>query len=102
MKIPERVIVGGHNISVELKEVIFDNDNSPAMGMAYLIQDRIEVATHYVGLPVSVDNKGMALIHEIIHHIDSVYGIKLKERQVEDLSQGVYQVLKDNSFEFDG
>ncbi|MCE5226660.1 MAG: hypothetical protein LLG05_12485 [Porphyromonadaceae bacterium] len=64
--------------------------------MAYLLQDRIEVALKWNGVQVSDDAQGEAFIHEAIHHIDSKYSIGLKEKQVEKLGSGMYAFLRDN------
>ena len=38
-----------------------------------------------------------AILHEILHCIDYVYNNEsLQEKQVEGMSQGIYQVFKDN------
>ena len=97
MKIPKLVKISGHNIVVEVKEHVVDGNQEACSGMAYLLQDRIEVAEKWNGVKVSEDAKGEAFIHEAIHHIDSKYSIGLKEKQVEKLGSGMYAFLRDNS-----
>jgi hypothetical protein len=97
VNIPELVRISGHDIAVEVKEYVLDGNQEACSGMAYLLQDRIEVAAKWNGVKVSEDSKGEAFIHEAIHHIDSKYSIGLKEKQVEKLGSGMYAFLRDNS-----
>ena len=53
--------------------------------------DRIEISTSH-----SLDTQKCALVHEILHGIDEMYKLGLKESQVEQLTKGLYQVIKDN------
>jgi len=41
----------------------------------------------------------LTLIHEIVHAIDFEYCIDMTESQVEQMANGLYQVLVDNEFE---
>lgn len=50
----------------------------------------------------SEEQKKATLVHEIIHALDEMYGIGLKEKQVEKLGNGVYMLIKDNSQMFEG
>lgn len=46
----------------------------------------------------SPDDKRVTLLHEILHGIDDVYGLKLEERQVDMLAKALYQLLRDNGW----
>lgn len=96
MNIPNTIRISGHDIQVEVKEYVLDGKQEACSGMAYLLQDRIEVALKWNGVQVSDDAKGETFIHEVIHHIDSKYYIGLKEKQVEKLGSGMYAFLRDN------
>jgi hypothetical protein len=96
MNIPDKIRISGHDILVEQKEYVLDGNQEACSGMAYLLQDRIEVALKWNGVQVSEDARGEAFIHEAIHHIDSKYYIGLKEKQVEKLGSGIYAFLRDN------
>ena len=39
-----------------------------------------------------------ALLHEILHLISCEQGLKLKEKVVERISQGLYHIFQDNNF----
>lgn len=96
MNIPNTIRISGHDIQVEMKEHVLDGNQEACSGMAYLLQDRIEVALKWNGVEVSEDARGETFIHEAIHHIDSKYYIGLKEKQVEKLGSGIYAFLRDN------
>jgi hypothetical protein len=96
MNIPERITISGHDIQIDRPEYVVDCNQEACSGMAYLIQDRIEIAQKWNGVPVSDDSQGETFFHEAIHHIDAKYSIGLKEKQVEKLGSGLYAMLKDN------
>jgi hypothetical protein len=96
MHIPTVIRISGHDIQVEMKDHVLDGNQEACSGMAYLLQDRIEVALKWNGVEVSEDARGETFIHEAIHHIDSKYSIGLKEKQVEKLGSGIYAFLRDN------
>ena len=49
------------------------------------------------GMPYNKEKLAEAILHELIHCIDDVYNNNsLSENQVESLSNGLYQTLKDN------
>jgi hypothetical protein len=96
MNIPDKIRISGHDILVEQKEYVLDGNQEACSGMAYLLQDRIEVALKWNGVQVSEDARGEAFIHEAIHHIDDKYYIGLKENQVKKLGSGIYAFLRDN------
>ena len=41
--------------------------------------------------------KEQVLLHELVHFVNAEERIKMKERDVEKLSTGLYQILKDNN-----
>jgi len=46
------------------------------------------------GLPP--EKERLVLIHELVHAIEDVLGLKLKEKQVEGLETGIYALIRDN------
>ena len=49
----------------------------------------------------SAYQKKATLIHEIVHGLDEMYGIDLKEKQVEKLGNAFYMLLKENPNTFE-
>jgi hypothetical protein len=100
MIIPDKIDICGHDVTIEKVENVFDTDGSPCIGMAYLMRDTIEIATMLTGTIVSEDNRSMAFLHEVFHHLSDKLDIKFTEKQVTVLSAGLYGVLKNNNLYF--
>ena len=88
MKIPDSFIIGPFTYFVnQLK-------NLDCLGQAFL--DRLEIQLK-IDLPK--ETKEETFLHEVIHTINHVYcSGRLKEREIRQLSIGMYQFLKDNNF----
>ena len=90
--------IGGHKV-----KVLWDSDSvriGDRMGSSWTEHNSIQINTNF---PKS--QQEVTLLHEIIHHIMFNWGYKLgeephTEQLVESLSQGLYQVLKDNNIVF--
>ena len=98
MKIPKSINVGGHTISV--KQIKCFKGNPGRLGTAYLTAKKIKLSRTCCGDKICQSVAEATFLHEIIHHIDAVYGIRINESQVRRLSEGLYQVLKDNKLRF--
>jgi len=95
MKIPDKIKVAGHYYDVKFKdkwlskrEIVgrFDNDAK-----------KILLCKYYKGTKRAKSEIEQTLVHEIIHSVDRHYNhSSLSEKETERLSQGLYQVLKDN------
>ena len=46
------------------------------------------------GLPV--EKERLVVVHELVHAIEDVLGLKLREKQVEGLETGIYALIRDN------
>ena len=46
---------------------------------------------------VSVEQQEATLCHEMLHGLDDMYSIGLKEKQVEKLGHALYMLILDNS-----
>jgi len=42
------------------------------------------------------EKERLVLVHEIVHAIEDVLGLNLKEKQVEGLETGIYALIRDN------
>ena len=92
MKIPKVLKILGYTYTV--KEVEPEDDFiNEAVGRIDRWKNRIVIKK-----TLSSAMKESALLHEILHAID-VNG-RLTEVQIEDLAEGLYQVLKDNKLYF--
>ena len=98
MRIPDRVKIGGVDVGV-IKEPSIDEDER-YLGLADCVGNKIYLATHNKGRRVCPHQAAIVFLHEIIHHVSDQGGVGLKERQVQAVAAGLYQVLKDNKLRF--
>ena len=104
MKIPELIKVGGMLIKIfyPTEPVIFKNEkgeDTQADGKILISMGEMHIAGKNVkeNNVYTKDYIGQVFMHEILHAIDYVYNSDhLSEDEIERLSQGLYQVLKDN------
>lgn len=99
MKIPNSITLSGHKIKIVYKDKL-DSEGVPCIGLAFLSQDRIELARTIEGVPLSQDQLGCAFLHEVLHMVSTLHAIGLKEKKVSQLELGLYQFLKDNKIKF--
>ena len=45
---------------------------------------------------MSADKERAVVLHEIIHAVDDILGLKMNEKQVEGIENGIFAVIKDN------
>jgi hypothetical protein len=80
--------IGDLNYIIEFSEPKYDKNLKDAW--AYIKDTRIVILKD---IPDNI--KLEALIHEVIHGIESEYGIQLSEKEVKALSKGLYNFLLD-------
>ena len=91
MNIPKKIKVGGHDIKVVYPH--YFSDQSDLKDGVY----NSDVNTIYLAHKGDGSRVVLTLIHEVLHAIDEMYNSEgLTEEQVLRLSEGLYQVLKDN------
>jgi hypothetical protein len=91
-KIPTTLKFGGLKYKVESRSSI------EAGGQGYYGECLIEKQIIQIASSFPADRQIITLIHESIHAIDDVYGLNLKETQVERLAMGITAFLMDNGF----
>ena len=103
MKIPELIKVGGMLIKIifPTEQTTYKNEkgeDAQADGSILMSTGEIHIASRSKeGNVYTEDYIGQVFMHEILHAIDYVYNSDhLSEDEIERLSQGLYQVLKDN------
>jgi len=92
MKIPNKIKVGGIDYEIEMVDYK-ENDFAEIKIWGKTERDKCKIVL-YNG--VNPQRLWETLFHEIIHIIDRHFDINLNESKVERLSNGIYQVLKDN------
>lgn len=97
MKIPKQIKVGAHIYTVD--ESYTFTERFDRAGDCDGEKKHIRLMPHDGFSKVAKSSHQLSFLHEMIHAVDQVYnGNDLKEETVERLSQGLYQVLKDNGF----
>ena len=95
MKIPDKVKVGGKDYKIVWNDELLTNEGFN--GLACHRELIIYLCKIYRGDKLAKSNIEEVFLHEIIHAVDTVYNNhSLDEDTVDRLSQGLYQVLKDN------
>lgn len=96
MNIPKTLKVGGITYKIEKKRILSKED-AKFSAVAKHRQALIKIALNYEGEAYDIQKIEECFIHEVLHCIDSVYNNqKLDEDTIDRISQGLYQVLKDN------
>lgn len=91
MKIPNQIKVGPFSYKIELTDVV--SEENP---------DLVGRVNHDIDKSIRIDNSldtdraQATLFHELIHCVDSFMLIGLKEKQIEQLGNGLFMVLNDN------
>jgi len=94
MDIPKKLKIGGHNFEVILKDRFKeDGDSKSGACSAYLSKIWIDSTA-----PANVQEE--TVLHEIIEAIKLQNDWELDHSVVCGLSEGLYQVLKDNNLRF--
>lgn len=81
MKIPKRLKIGGHLVTVRFSKDIEDN------GFSDTVKNEIVINAN---LPQS--QREATLIHEVLHFLNTT----IKHDLLDSLSEQIYQVLSDN------
>jgi len=86
--------IGGHKYSIELKDAATtDGDNN--CGESWHQDQKILVCTKTLGGNVRKLNAvEETLLHECVHTADAIFNCHMSEDQVKQLSEGLYQILK--------
>jgi len=95
MKIPEKIKVAGHVYKVKWDDRYLTNEGY--VGLSIHNKLLIYLCKKYRGNILAKSVIEETFLHEILHCIDTNYNNhELSEEQVDRLSEGLYQVLKDN------
>ena len=90
MNIPDNVNIAYKDYSVEIVDNLHDNV-CDLYGQIHYLPEKI-----YLNSEASEEQKKATLVHEIIHGLDDMYNIGLKEKQVEKLGNAFYMLIRDN------
>jgi len=95
MKIPKKIKVAGHIYKIKFDDKKLFKER--LFGQADFIQTTIRISKKYDKTKRAKSEIERTLMHEIVHVVDRHYNnCVLGEKTVARLSEGLYQVLKDN------
>jgi len=95
MKIPDKIRVAGHTYKIVWDDKYLTNEGY--VGLSVHNKLLIYLCKKYRGEKLSKSIIEETFLHEILHTIDANYNNhSLSEETVDRLSEGLYQVLKDN------
>ena len=90
MNIPEKIRVLYRTYQISEVDNLHDGGDD-LYGQVQYLEERI-----LLNSAASDETKKAALIHEVVHTIDDLFGIGLEEKQVEQLGVGIYNLIRDN------
>lgn len=97
MKIPKQLKVGGHIYKVNKSYKFKERSDRIGYSDRLLLQINI-TPFDGTGFHLKKSKVEEAFFHELLHCVDDIYNAgKLGEDATERLSNGLYQVLKDNN-----
>ena len=108
MKIPKSLKIGGMSLKVifPAEQTTYKNEkgeDTQADGFILMSTGEIHIANKSKENNIyAEDYIGQVFMHELLHAINYVYNSDaLSEDEIERLSQGLYQVLKDNKIKIE-
>jgi hypothetical protein len=90
MKIPGKIKVLYKEYTVEETVNLHDNGGD-LYGQIHYLPEKI-----FLNVDAREEQKKSTLLHELIHAMDEIYSIGLKEKQVKKLGNAFYMLQKDN------
>ncbi|WP_418751095.1 hypothetical protein [Frisingicoccus sp.] len=90
MNIPEKVKILFKTYDVQQEKNLHDMEGDLYAQIHYLPERII------LNEDSTEEQKKAALIHELIHGLDEIYIIGLKEKQIEKLGNALYMLIRDN------
>ncbi len=91
MIIPESVSILYKDYAIGTENHMRDDNCAELYGQINYLDQTITLSN-----ASSLEQKKATLIHELIHGIDEMYSIGLKEKQVEKLGNGIFMLIRDN------
>lgn len=91
MIIPESVSILYKDYAIGTENHMRDDNGTELYGQINYLEQTITLSN-----ASSLEQKKATLIHELIHGIDEMYSIGLKEKQVEKLGNGIFMLIRDN------
>ena len=91
MIIPEQVHLLYKDYKVKKTSNLRSDSGETLYGQTQFIEQLILINDN-----ASEDQQKATLIHELVHGLDELFGIELKEEQVEKVGNAFYMLIRDN------
>jgi hypothetical protein len=91
MKKPNKVKIGNYNYKIEYKEIVLDDDDTRLAGQIRYSEQLILIAENRESERVKA-----SIIHECLHGIAESRNEEIKEKQIAQMTEGLFQFIKDN------
>ena len=91
MIIPEQVHLLYKDYEVKKTNNLWNDSGETLYGQTQYIEQLILINEN-----ASEEQQKATLIHELVHGLDELFGIELKEEQVEKLGNAFYMLIRDN------
>ncbi len=98
LKMPKKLKIGGRVYTV----IFLKEHKENLLGQVNHTTRKIILFRYSHGDKITKQGFEETLLHEIIHSINAVFDIEIKETVINRLSEGLYQVLKDNKITLNG
>ena len=98
MKIPKKIKIASHEIKIRRQKK--SDDATLAFGYADLAHNEIVIFREFGGKLLEESTVAETFLHEILHQVAQLYGINLKEREINQIAAGLLQVIRDNKINF--
>ena len=92
MKIPQKLKVGGH-----IYKILVSKTSSEQKGHNNWGRTNHGTLNIYIDRELAESKQEETFFHELLHAVDHHMGSIMKEDVIEKISNGLYQVLKDNN-----
>ncbi len=96
MQIPETIKIGGKDFKIEYDTTIITDEGYACRGRSRAAKQLIQLNPDYPQQTIDC-----TLLHEILEALNTNSEIGLEHKQISQLEECLYQILKDNKLHFD-
>jgi hypothetical protein len=106
MKIPDTLKIGGHNYTVKYPYHFQDRGDICGQHDGTMKEIKIDDSDPWTHSGRNETGIAVTFLHEILHAVDQITGHEIfkgdeGEKRIEAISEGLFQVLRDNKLRFD-
>jgi len=99
MRIPETIKIGGKDFKIEYDPAVITDEGYACRGRSRAAMQLIQLIQLNPSFPQQTID--CTLLHEILEALNTNSEIGLEHKQISQLEECLYQILKDNKLHFD-